>query len=161
VSTMDRKGQASAEYLLLIVVILLVMGWLVVNVYQPAVGNTTEVSKTSDASTAVNSIADAVNLVYANGPGAKRTLNVYIPPSGKIVNGNIFVNNALTPKIIGINMTYAGDNGIPENKTVNASIDYNVTLNIIPGSDDWYKVTVEWFRTSPPSPISVTIDGTA
>ena len=28
---------------------------------------------------AVNTIADAVGIVYANGPGSKRTVNVYFP----------------------------------------------------------------------------------
>ena len=65
---MDRRGQASAEYLLLIVVILLVMGWLLVNVYQPSIGATMDVSIASDAKNAVTNIANAANLVYANGP---------------------------------------------------------------------------------------------
>jgi uncharacterized protein (UPF0333 family) len=150
---MDRRGQASAEYLLLIVVILLVMGWLLVNVYQPSVGATMDVSKTSDASNAVNSIADAANLVYANGPGSKRTLNVYIPSPG-----NIKAVNDINPKLIGMNLTY----GDGSTKFVNASTDYNTTITTIAPtdpSDHWYKVTVEWLQNS--KQISIIINGTA
>lgn len=131
---MDRKGQASAEYLLLIVVILIVMGWLVVSVYQPAIGATMDISGSSDAKNAVGSIADAVNLVYANGPGAKRTLNVYIPPPANITASNL-------TKVIGMNvLLYNGTN-----KYVNKSINYNVT--VVPPTNTtkkWYNVTVEW-----------------
>ncbi|MDP3066181.1 MAG: hypothetical protein Q8N08_05515 [Methanobacteriaceae archaeon] len=131
---MDRKGQASAEYLLLVVVILIVMGWLVVNAYQPAISATMDISGSSDAKNAVGSIADAVNLVYANGPGAKRTLNVYIPPPATIT-----ANNAT--KLIGMNVLLS--NGT--NKYVNRSINYNVTVvGPTNTTKKWYNVTIEW-----------------
>ncbi|MEG3224702.1 MAG: hypothetical protein BME94_04005 [Methanobacteriales archaeon Met13] len=130
---MDLKGQGSAEYLLLVVVILIVMGWLVDNAYQPAINATMDISRSSDAKNAVGSIADAVNLVYANGPGAKRTLNVYIPPPA-----NITGNNAT--KLIGMNFSLS--NGT---KYVNRSINYNVTVvGPTNTTKKWYNVTIEW-----------------
>lgn len=144
---MDRRGQASAEYLLLIVVILLVMGWLLVNVYQPSVGATMDVSKTSDASNAVNSIADAANLVYANGPGAKRTLNVYIPNYAEFLTGG-----SASPKSGYINMTLnvadPATNGAT-NKTVSRETQYPlITQNLTGLSSGWHQVTIEWMRNT-------------
>jgi uncharacterized protein (UPF0333 family) len=128
---MDRKGQASAEYLLLIVVILLVMGWLLVNVYQPSVGATMDVSKTSDAKNAVTNIANAANLVYANGPGAKRTLSVYVPADGTFISNN-------ASKVIQFNSA-----GIA--KSVNASTASNMTIINPAVTKGWYNnITVEW-----------------
>ncbi|HMK54507.1 MAG TPA: hypothetical protein VK444_06970 [Methanobacteriaceae archaeon] len=131
---MDRKGQASAEYLLLVVVILIVLGWLIINVYQPAIGATVDISGASETKNAVGSIADAVNLVYANGPGAKRTLNLYIPPPAAITANN-------TTRLLGMNVLLS--NGT--SKYVNDSVNYNVT--IVPPTvttKKWYTVTVEW-----------------
>jgi uncharacterized protein (UPF0333 family) len=133
---MDRRGQASAEYLLLIVVILLVMGWLLVNVYQPSIGATMDVSTTSDAKNAVTNIANAANLVYANGPGAKRTLSVYVPADGTFVSNN-------ASKVIQFNSA-----GIA--KSVNSSISSNMTVINPNVNKGWYNnITVEWvFNTN-------------
>lgn len=141
-STMDRRGQASAEYLLLIVVILLVMGWLLVNVYQPSIESTMAVSTTSDAKNAVTNIANAANLVYANGPGAKRTLSVYIPASGTFSSNN-------SSKVILFNSA-----GIA--KTVNSSIASNMTIVNPNVNKGWYNnITVEWLLNT--NYITVTI----
>ncbi|MEN6329943.1 MAG: hypothetical protein ABFC91_06595 [Methanobacteriaceae archaeon] len=139
---MDRKGQASAEYLLLIVVILLVMGWLLVNVYQPSISATMDVSTTSDAKNAVTNIANAANLVYANGPGAKRTLSVYVPADGTFVSNN-------ASKIIQFNSA-----GIA--KPVNASTSSNMTIVNPAVNKGWYNnITVEWILNT--NYITVTI----
>lgn len=139
---MDRRGQASAEYLLLIVVILIVMGWLLVNVYQPSIESTMAVSTTSDAKNAVTNIANAANLVYANGPGAKRTLSVYIPASGTFSSNN-------SSKVILFNSA-----GIA--KTVNSSIASNMTIVNPNVNKGWYNnITVEWLLNT--NYITVTI----
>ena len=78
--------------------------------------------------TAVNSIANAVNVVYANGPGAKRTVSVYIPVSSSLdYNGN-----NITMNVAGV----AKNSSIPINESnsstmegVNASVPCNVQFN--------------------------------
>ncbi len=139
---MDRRGQASAEYLLLIVVILLVMGWLLVNVYQPSIESTMAVSATSDAKNAVTNIANAANLVYANGPGAKRTISVYVPASGTFSSNN-------SSKVILFNSA-----GIA--KPVNSSIASNMTIVNPNVNKGWYNnITIEWLLNT--NYITVTI----
>jgi len=107
--TMDVKGQASVEYLLLALVFLIILGSVTVPLAGDAIGNSTDVSHASDASAAINSIANAVGIVYSNGPGAKRTINVTFAGTNPVLsqtnynatvtwaNGTSNVNVALTP----------------------------------------------------------------
>ncbi len=76
---LDDRGQISAEYLLLLVVILTVFSFMISNFIGPTIDASNNVSAVSDTNVVVKSIADAVNIVYSNGPGAKRTLNVNVP----------------------------------------------------------------------------------
>ena len=76
---MDSRGQASAEYLFLILIFLIVLATVTVPFAGYAISSSQNVSITSDAQTAVSTLVNAVNVVYANGPGAKRTVSLYIP----------------------------------------------------------------------------------
>ena len=96
-----------------------------------------DVSGASDIKNAVSNIANAVNLVYANGPGSKRTINVYTP------QGTISVDNTLM--IIGMNTTLS--NGTT--KFINASTNYNVNIVNPNVSKGWHTVTVEWVLNNP------------
>ena len=164
---MDAKGQVSAEYILIIFVVIIILS----SVTLPLVGNSTkasmDISKTSDVSTAVNSIANAVNIVYSNGPGAKRTLSVYIPVDGKL-NSN---SNVLNMYVTGV----AKNSSIPLNDSddstkeiVTASVPYDVKFNttsnaatgytvpITKSENKWYTVEVQWFVND--KFVTVTID---
>lgn len=81
---MDVKGQVSAEYLLLSLVFLIIIGSITVPLVGHSISSSLDISSTSDVSAAINSITNAVGVVYANGPGAKRTINVYFPLSGTL-----------------------------------------------------------------------------
>ena len=129
---LDDRGQISAEYLLIIVVVLVILGSVTIPFAGKSIDASNDVSWTSDAKIAVESIANAVNVVYANGPGSKRTLNVRIPQ-----NNMSFQSNANGIQLI----AKLSD----RNQTVNSDIDYPVnitqpTLN----SNTLYNVTVEW-----------------
>jgi uncharacterized protein (UPF0333 family) len=130
---MDDKGQISAEYLLLIVVILTILTAVTIPLMGQAIDASNDVSWASDAKNAVTSIANAVNIVYANGPGAKRSLTVRIPKNEMQLTSN---TNYL---ILGTALT----NGTV--KPVNSSINYPVTIN--PSAtltSGWYNVVVYW-----------------
>ena len=77
-SKMDVKGQISVEYLMIALVFLIIMTTVTVPLIGKSINASMDVSDTSDVSNAVNSIADAVGIVYANGPGSKRTVNVLL-----------------------------------------------------------------------------------
>jgi len=129
---MENKGQASAEYLLLIVVIMIIMAAVTIPLVGSSVNSTMDVSRASDTKNAIQSIANAVNLVYANGPGAKRTINVYIP-LGMPLQGN-------NSQLIGMDVPLSGNT----TKFVNATTHYNVTFSDGYYSQGWHTVTVTW-----------------
>jgi uncharacterized protein (UPF0333 family) len=101
-----------------------------------SVNSTMDISRTSDTKNAVQTIANAVDLVYANGPGAKRTLNLYIPLNGMILetNGTDLIMN------VPLNSPINGDTS----KNVTASINYNVNITNPNFDQGWYTITVNW-----------------
>ncbi|WP_227716996.1 hypothetical protein [Methanobacterium paludis] len=110
-----------------------------------------DISKTSDVSNAVNSIANAINVVYANGPGAKRTISVYIPVNSALVYDNV---SSLTMVVTNVSTTATGGT----NKTVTANVNYkNVTITPSTLTKKWYTVTIEWpVNNNALGPITVT-----
>jgi len=143
---MDVKGQASAEYLLLMLVFLIILGGVTLPLVGNSIKDSMDVSHTSDASAAVNSIANAIGLVYSNGPGAVRTINVYIP-----VNGTLSTSNSVL--LLPVTLTNSTI------KNVNASIPYNIVINsgnVIEKKN--YNVTISW--PSGTSPIQVNLTQT-
>jgi uncharacterized protein (UPF0333 family) len=94
-----------------------------------------DVSDTSNVNSAINSIANAVGIVYANGPGAKRTINVYFPDSGKLS----YSNNAITMPVTLSNGTAKNVNAaVPfpvvfSPDTVAQKTNYNATVTWTPG----------------------------
>lgn len=129
---MDVKGQVSVEYLLVILVVLLVFGMMLTKVVGPSIEASSDISKASDAKAAVDTIANAADLVYANGPGAKRTLSVYIPK-----------HTAFTTGTDGISMTVTlSDN---TTKVITRDTDSQLsTQNLNSVSAGWHTVVVEW-----------------
>ncbi|MGZ7067028.1 MAG: class III signal peptide-containing protein [Methanobacterium sp.] len=129
---MDSKGQISAEYLLLVVVILIILGSVTIPLMGKSIDASNDVSWTSDAKVAVESVANAVDIVYANGPGAKRSIDIYIPQNGMALQtkgNNIYIVTALSG-----NTT----------KNVTASTGYNLATVSIPLSKNWHKIQVSW-----------------
>lgn len=114
--TMDIKGQASVEYLLLALVFLIIIGTVSVPLIGNAITNSEYVSHSSDASAAINSIANAVGVVYSNGPGAKRTINVYFSRGGQLT-----YNSGAIQMLVSLNSTI--------NNTVNANVPIAVIFN--------------------------------
>lgn len=129
---MEDKGQASAEYLLLLVVIMIILAAVTIPLVSTSVNSTMDVSRTSDTKNAIQSMANAVNLVYANGPGARRTINAYIPLTMTLEGNN--------SQIIGMNVPLSGGSY----KFVNSTTNYNVTISNGTFTQGWHTVTVDW-----------------
>ncbi|BDZ68445.1 hypothetical protein [Methanobacterium ferruginis] len=154
---MENKGQASAEYLLLLVVLLIIIAAVTIPLVGRSVNNTMATSMTSDGVNAAQTIANAVNLVYANGPGAKRTVNVYIPQQTALTNS---ANVSISGNFIGMELkniaggpydsshiktTWYNSNEDISFVYVYANTNYPVTIN--PSTtltSNWYQVTVYW-----------------
>ena len=134
---MDSQGQLSVEYLLLLVVIFAVFGGMITYLIGPSIDAGNDISDVSAASNSVNSIANAVNVVYANGPGSTRTVNYYVPYDNLVLSrgGNY------------INMTVTLSDGT--NKTVSGVTNYVVANNPGTGmSEGWHSVKISWNSAS-------------
>jgi uncharacterized protein (UPF0333 family) len=138
----DNRGQISAEYLLLFVVILTVFLFMIVHFIGPTIDASNNVSLVSDSKIVVESIADAVNVVYANGPGAKRTLNVNVPQDVDLTfdSTNHVVETSVN--LSGVNSTNL--------KFINAPMNYNGIINPSTTPDQlsldkgWRTVQIYW-----------------
>ena len=133
---MDKRGQLSVEYLLLVLIILIILGTVTIPLIGDSIDAANDVSQVAAARSMVDDISNAVNIVYANGPGAKRTLNVYLPaPMNYSSNNNE------------INMKVAlSDDNI---KQVTQIADYKVNeVNNLQMTKGNYKAVVEWLRNS-------------
>jgi len=128
---MDSRGQVSLEYLLLILVVLLILGGVTIPLIGSSIEASTDVSRASDAKVAVQTIANAADIVYANGPGAKRTVSFYIPVDGVLITGN---NSVI------FTVTYT--NGTVSNIT--APTQYNVTSQSVEVQRGWYTAVIYW-----------------
>jgi len=145
---MDAKGQLSAEYLLLTLVFLIIIGSVTIPLISNSISDSLDVSDTSQVSASINSITNAVGIVYANGPGSKRTINVFFPSNGTLAynaeNSTIYMNVGLLSQ----NNT--------KNKTIDANVPIAVNINNATSkgvSKGNYNVTVTWANGA--SPISI------
>ncbi|MBM4241331.1 MAG: class III signal peptide-containing protein [Euryarchaeota archaeon] len=127
---MDNKGQISAEYLLLVLVFLIILGSITIPLMGRSINASSDVSAASDARVAVQSIANAANIVYANGMGARRTLNVYVPQN-TILN---FTNRTVAMRIV----------SSQGNLTIDQRTDYNLANTTVNVNKGWRNVRIEW-----------------
>jgi uncharacterized protein (UPF0333 family) len=134
---MDSKGQASAEYLLLIVILLIIMGAVTIPLVGTSIDASMDVSDASQIKTAVSGIASAADLVYANGPGAKRTINVYIPQN----------NVPVTAGATGISMVVTLSGGTTKRISGDTAKALSSPTTVI--NQGWHQVQVDWNRNSP------------
>ena len=130
---MDSQGQLSVEYLLLLVVIFVVFGFMITYLIGPSIDAGNDISDVSDASNSMNNLANAANIVYANGPGSKRTVMIYFPQDGmRLSRGANFFST-----------TVALSDGT--NKTVNATTSYPIAAYVGgANSKGWHKAQVFW-----------------
>ena len=137
--TMDVKGQASVEYLLLTLVFLIIIGSVTVPLITQGINDSLDVSHSSDASAAINSIANAIGVVYANGPGSQRTVNVYFSNDNAILGYNAANKTILmSVPVYGGNGTKIIDANVPIAVTFNGAGTFNVV------NKTNYNATVTW-----------------
>lgn len=123
---MDSRGQLSAEFILLFAVVLIIISAVTIPLLSSSLTASTNVTNVADTKSAVVEIANAINIVYANGPGAKRTLDVYLPQSVTLTS----VKNTTTNQtLLGVNLNGLGD---PDTKYVNTTINYPDTITGLP-----------------------------
>jgi uncharacterized protein (UPF0333 family) len=131
--SMDENGQASVEYVLLSMIFLIILGSVTIPLISNSIDSSMDVSDTSNVNSAVNSIANAVGVVYANGPGAKRTINVYFPVAGTLNSNSttismpVTLNTGATKNVtatVPIKVNYLPNGNVAQRTNYNAAVDW-------------------------------------
>jgi len=128
---LDDGGQVSFEYLMLILVAILILGTVTIPLVGRAIDASNDISRASDAKVAVESIADAADIVYANGPGAKRTVSFYIPQDGTLGSNS---------NLIYFTITFSNNTM----RNITAKTQYNLTSNTVQLTRGWHTATIRW-----------------
>ncbi|MDP3035006.1 MAG: class III signal peptide-containing protein [Methanobacteriaceae archaeon] len=139
---MDKRGQVSVEYLLVILVLIVILSVVTIPLIGNSIDASNDVSDASDAKVATDTLANAADVVYANGPGAKRTVSFFVPQNGSLSFGN---------STVALSLKYS--NGT--NDSINSSTQYNLGNNTTTINSSWHTATVFWIVGN--SFISVTI----
>jgi uncharacterized protein (UPF0333 family) len=128
---LDKRGQVSVEYLLVVLVLILILSVITIPLIGESIDSSNDVSDASDAKVATDTLANAADVVYANGPGAKRTVSFYIPQNGALK----FVNSTVSLSLVYSNGT---------NSSINSSTQYNLGNNTTTVSSGWHNAEVLW-----------------
>jgi uncharacterized protein (UPF0333 family) len=123
----DSRGQVSVEYLLMFLVVIIVFSTITIPLISNSLSSSNNISIASDASIAVDTIASAVDVVYNNGPMAKRTISVYIPVNTTLITGNTTIK-LNTASFIG--------------KNISTNTSFNIENKTVSLSQKWYTIVV-------------------
>ena len=135
---MDSRGQVSAEYIFLILIFLIVLTTVTVPFAGNAISSSQNVSVTSDAKLALSTITNAINVVYANGPGAKRTVSVYIPQDTVLSYNDKVLSLGLTD----IPVSSSDPNVLKSD--VNSDVPYAINPSSISLTKGWHSFVITW-----------------
>jgi uncharacterized protein (UPF0333 family) len=75
----ELKGQLSLEFMIVFVGLLLVVGSITYALYDEARADADRLNKLAEAREAAAALANALNSLYAGGPGSKQTIDYWLP----------------------------------------------------------------------------------
>ncbi len=151
---LDNRGQISAEYLLLFVVILVIFLFMITYFIGPTIDSSNNITAVSDTKIVLEGIASAVNIVYANGPGSMRTLQVNAPRDMTLT----FDSTKHEVKVTVNNLKYSLPDGTPAtSKTITAPINYHSNIADLTLTKGWHSVQVYWNNTQSPAVMQVKV----
>jgi len=73
------KGQFSIEFIVVLSGLLLILATVTMPMYDQARADADKISKLADTREAANTLANALNTVYASGVGSKQTVEYWLP----------------------------------------------------------------------------------
>jgi hypothetical protein len=76
---LELKGQLSMEFMIVFVGMLMIAGAVTYPLYYQASDAAKKINKLAEAREAATTMANALNLVYASGPGSKQTVEYWLP----------------------------------------------------------------------------------
>ncbi|HID60373.1 MAG TPA: hypothetical protein EYP46_00760 [Hadesarchaea archaeon] len=103
------KGQLSIEFMVVLTGLLLIVATVTVPLYDQARADAEKITELADAGGAANTIANALNTVYAGGVGSKQTVEYMLPDDVISIS---FVSGAENRLDIEIRLNFETDNAI-------------------------------------------------
>jgi uncharacterized protein (UPF0333 family) len=82
------KGQLSLEFMIVFVGMMIIVGVVSYSLYDDARADADRLNKLSEAREAANALANALNSLYAGGPGSKQTIEYWLPEGVVMVYAN-------------------------------------------------------------------------
>ncbi|MFH0715029.1 MAG: hypothetical protein V1847_04975 [Candidatus Diapherotrites archaeon] len=82
---LNKKGQSSIEFVLLLVVLLVFIQVVIVPAVNTSQDAATDVARLGQAKLAAQQLADAINLVGSSSEGARQTVHIILPNDSSIV----------------------------------------------------------------------------
>jgi uncharacterized protein (UPF0333 family) len=95
-NSLPKKAQAALEYMMIIGFVLVILTPMVISIFQQI----EVVSRSRQAEIAALRISSTANNLYAQGPGAKSTISVFLPDgysSMSYVSGNVILIKVYIP----------------------------------------------------------------
>ena len=101
------RGQLSVEFIVVISGLLIILAAVTIPMYNQARADAEKVSKLADAREAANTLANAINTVYATGVGSRQTVEYWLPPGVVSVS---FIDGAENRADVRIELNLESDN---------------------------------------------------
>ena len=121
------RGQLSVEFIVVISGLLIILAAVTIPMYNQARADAEKVSKLADAREAANTLANAINTVYATGVGSRQTVEYWLPPGVVSVS---FIDGAENRADVRIELNLESDNLVQ-------------VSTILPSRDDENRVIVD------------------
>ncbi len=101
------RGQLSIEFIVVVSGLLIILATITMPMYNQARADAERVSKLADAREAANTLANAINTVYAAGVGSRQTVEYWLPKGVVSVS---FVDGAENRVDVKIELNLESDN---------------------------------------------------
>ncbi|KZX17573.1 hypothetical protein [Methanobrevibacter filiformis] len=133
----DNHGQLSLEYLLIIIIILLIFTFIVLPIGALAVDFAIDTSSIIESKNEVSKIATAIDNVYLNGKGSKRTLILDLPE-------NIVVDFSKSINLVESKLSFSLNLSNGQRKQIEIPLKYSKLQGSIELSKGYNKIIVHW-----------------
>ena len=116
----DLRGQLSIEFMIVLTGLLIVVATVTMPIYNQARFDAEKMTKLTEAREAANTLANALNNLYASGPGSKLTIEYWLP-QGVVA---VYMGGYESLEIDGV---YTTDESVPRNGRADVQIrlDFN------------------------------------
>jgi len=114
-----KSGQFSVEFMIIIAFLLIALATITIPMYDRARADAQRASDLADARGTASILANALNIVYADGAGSKQTIGYWLPKGVVVVYADTDIDGLDTD-----------NNGIPDNPPRNGRLDVQIWFDL-------------------------------